>query len=74
MIADTACHQEQVGLLPIFLGEGAVKFVFLKVFKLERCFTSSFLILAEELDAIDHLKQDGICLPVLRIFLVTIGA
>jgi hypothetical protein len=74
LIADTACCQQQVGILPLLFWERAIKFVFLKVFKLERSCTSSFLILAEVLDAIDHFKQDGVCHPILSIFLVAIGA
>jgi hypothetical protein len=46
MIAKTASRQEQVGLLRLLLGEGAVKFMFLEVFMIERGCASSFMVLA----------------------------
>jgi hypothetical protein len=46
MIAKTAIRQEQAGLIPLLIGEGAVKFVFLEVFIIERGCASSFMVLA----------------------------
>jgi hypothetical protein len=72
VLADTASREKLVGLFAILHLELAIKFVFLEVFKLERGFTSSFLIVAKVLDFIDHFKKDWIRRHVLSLRLVTV--
>jgi hypothetical protein len=73
VITDSASRQELVGLFPILHLEEAVKFMCFQVFMLEKCCTATFLIFAEVLDLIDHLKHYRVSRLILSIFLVAIG-